>query len=293
MIIVIQIFTKSLQLKGIMQMHNLNMPILTAITTLLVSCYANADVKAADSNNKETLAKQLSNPVAALISAPFQLNYDQDIGVNDKGTRTTLNIQPVVPFELSQDWNIISRTILPVINQSDVSAESKSESGIGDVVQSLFFSPKLPSDTGWIWGVGPVLLLPTGSDKFLTTDKWGMGPTAVALKQQGPWTYGALANHIVTFAGDNKRNDVNASFLQPFLSYTTPSAVTFSINTESTYNWETKQWTVPLFAGVSKVMKWDRQLVSVSAALRYWAVTTDNSPEGLAFRLSLTLMFPK
>jgi len=244
-------------------------------------------------HDKEVLAKQLSNPIAALISLPFQLNIDDNIGIDDQGSRTTINVQPVAPFEISKNWNVISRTILPLVSQKDVSAIGQNESGIGDVVQSVFFSPKTPTASGWIWGAGPVLLLPTGSDKFLTANKWGIGPTAVALKQSGPWTFGGLANHIVSVAGDDKRGDINATFIQPFLSYTTAAAITYVVNTEATYDWESKQWTVPLFAGVSKMFKINKQMVSVNLGARYWAVTTDNSPEGLSFRASVTFLFPK
>jgi hypothetical protein len=111
---------------------------------------------------------------------------------------------------------------VPVVWQDDVVSGAGNQFGLGDVVQSLFFSPKAPTESGWIVGAGPVFLLPTGTDDLLTTDKWGAGPTAVAFKQQGPWTYGALTNHIWSFAGDDRRADVNATFLQPFLSYTTP-----------------------------------------------------------------------
>jgi len=242
---------------------------------------------------KSELAKKLANPVAALISVPFQLNYDQDIGVADEGERWTLNIQPVVPFGISEKWNLISRTILPVIWQDEILTNAGDQSGIGDIVQSLFFSPKEPTAAGWIWGVGPVFLLPTGSDDLLTTDKWGAGPTAVVLRQQGPWTYGALANHIWSFAGDDDREDVSSTFLQPFLSYTTPSAWTFTLNSESTYNWESEEWLVPVNAMVSKVVSIGSQLVSLGAGVRYWADSPDSGAEGLGFRLIVTLLFPK
>lgn len=239
------------------------------------------------------LAKQLANPVAALISVPFQLNYDQDLGANDDGERWTLNIQPVIPVSLNQDWNLISRTIVPVISQDDVSRAGSRESGIGDVVQSFFFSPKAPSSAGWIWGVGPVLLLPTGTDDALTGEKWGAGPTAVALKQQNGWTYGALVNHIWSFAGSDSRRDVNSTFIQPFLSYTTPTAWTYTINTESTYDWERTQWAVPINTQVSKVTKIGNQLVSIGGGGRYWAESPSSSPEGWGVRVTITLLYPK
>jgi hypothetical protein len=243
--------------------------------------------------SQEDLALQLANPVAALISVPFQLNYDEDIGTADDGERWTLNMQPVIPFSLNEDWNLISRTIVPLVDQSDVFPGAGSQSGLGDIVQSLFFSPVKPTEGGWIVGVGPVFLLPTASNDMLGADRWGIGPTGVALKQQGPWTYGALANHIVSFAGDDDRPDVNATFLQPFLSYTTPTAWTFTAQTESSYDWESEQWSIPLNVVASKVTNIGGQLVSFSGGLRYWADAPDSGPEGLGFRFAVTLLFPR
>jgi len=239
------------------------------------------------------LAKKLSNPVAALISVPFQLNYDQDIGPSEDGEKWTLNIQPVVPIELNEDWNVISRTILPVVYQDDIAPGAGSQFGLSDTVQSLFFSPKAPTADGWIWGVGPVFLLPTGTDDLLTADQWGAGPTFVVLKQEHGWTYGALGNHLWSFAGDDDRSDVNATFLQPFLSYTTPTAWTYALNTESTYDWEADELSMPVNALVTKVTKVGGQLVSVGGGLRYWVDSPDNGPEGLGVRLVVTLLFPK
>jgi hypothetical protein len=252
-----------------------------------------AQAQAQEQHDAAALARQLSNPVAALISVPFQLNYDQDIGPADQGDRWLLNLQPVVPVTLNDDWNLISRTILPLISQSDVFPGAGDQSGVGDTVQSLFFSPKEPTAGGWIWGAGPVLLLPTGSDELLTADKWGAGPTGVALRQQDRWTYGVLANHIWSFAGDDDRADVNSTFVQPFLTYTTPKAVTVGLNTESTYDWEAEQWSVPVNISLTKVTRVGRQLVSVGGGLRYWADGPASAPEGIGYRLVFTLLFPR
>lgn len=248
---------------------------------------------AAAQDSEEELARQLANPVAALISVPFQLNHERDIGPLDDGTRTFLNIQPVIPFSLDQDWNLISRTILPVVSQEDIFPGAGDQFGLGDTVQSLFFSPARPTSGGWIWGVGPVFLLPTATDELLGTEKWGAGPTAVALRQQGPWTVGMLGNHIWSFAGDSDRSDVNATFLQPFVSYTTPTAWTTSVTSESTYDWEAEQWAIPLNVSASKVTRFGTQLVSVGGGLRYWVDSTPAGPEGLGFRLFVTLLFPR
>jgi len=239
------------------------------------------------------LAKQLANPVAALISVPFQLNYDENMGTDGRGDMLRINIQPVVPFSISDDWNLISRTILPVIDQSHFPGPGQSESGLGDTVQSLFFSPREPTASGWILGAGPVFLLPTATDDLLGAKKWGAGPTAVALKQVGPWTYGGLFNHIESFAGDSNRNDISATFIQPFLTYVTDSKTTFALNTEATYDWESEEWAVPINFSVSQLLMAGKRPISVSAGVRYWAESTSIGAEDWGFRLAVTLLYPK
>jgi hypothetical protein len=240
----------------------------------------------------EELAKKLSNPVASLISVPLQFNHDENIGPAD-GRRSFVNVQPVVPISISQDWNLISRTIVPLIDQKDIAGPSGSQSGAGDIVQSLFFSPKAPTAGGLIWGAGPVLLLPTATDELLGSEKWGLGPTGVVLTQRGPWTYGALGNHIWSVAGKSSRADISATFVQPFLSYTTKSATSFGLNTESTYDWKSNRWSVPINVTVGQVLKLGSQLIQVGGGARYWAKSAPNGPEGWGYRISLTFLFPK
>ncbi len=238
---------------------------------------------------EEDLAKKLSNPVSDLISVPIQSNFDFGIGPGD-GTRWFTNIQPVVPFEFNDDWNLISRTILPIVEvEGTALTDAGDAAGLGDITQSFFFSPK---ESDPIWGIGSVILLPTATDPLLGGEKWGIGPTGVVLKQNGPWTTGALVNHLWDFAGDDARNDVNATFLQPFVAYNTPGGTTFTLNSESSYDWVSDQWTVPINFVVSQLATIGDQPVQFSVGARYYAEAPTGGPEW-GVRAGITLLFPK
>lgn len=242
----------------------------------------------------QELAKKLSNPVASLISVPLQSNFDCDIGPADDGCRYTMNVQPVVPISIAEDWNVISRTIMPITYQNDIFPGAGDQFGLGDITQSLFFSPKAPSSFGGlIWGAGPVFLVPTATDDLLGSEKFGIGPTLVVLKQAGPWTIGILANHIWSVAGDDDRVDISSTFLQPFVAYTTKDAWTFTLNTESSYDWKGEQWSVPVNAQVTKLLRFGKQPVSIGGGVRYWAESPESGPEGFGGRLIITFLFPE
>ena len=251
---------------------------------------AEAQASQPSGTDAQELAKKLSNPIASLISVPFQFNFDYGLGPEEDGFRFTMNFQPVIPISLNQNWNLISRTILPVMHQSDV-MDTTSQTGIGDIVQSFFFSPNRTQP--FIWGAGPVLLIPTATDELLGSEKLGLGPTVVVLKQQGHWTYGALWNHIWSVAGADDRADVNSTFIQPFLSYTTRTAWTYTLNLESSYDWEAEQWAVPIHVQVAKLLKFGKQPISIGGGLRCWVTSPSGGPQGCGFRLIFTPLFPK
>jgi hypothetical protein len=276
--------------KLFMQRHTCCTIVFFLIIAMVISVPALSDEAA----QKADLAKKILNPVADLISLPFQFNYDHKIGPTDDGKKYVVNIQPVIPISIGPEWNVISRTILPIVDQDDILPDGSADAtGIGDITQSFFFSPKKPTARGWIWGAGPVLLLPTASDDDLGGEKWGLGPTAVALKQEHGFTYGLLANHIWSVAGDSDRSDISATYLQPFFAYTTKTFTSFTINTESTYDWMDDEWSVPINFMVSQVLKIGSQPVSLQAGPRYWADSADNGPEGWGFRFTFTFLFPE
>ena len=268
--------------------------LVTLVTITAASAIpTNAGEEKAATDKEAELAKKLANPIASLISVPAQYNYDEYGGLNDGASVSRLNLQPVIPFSLTDNWNVITRTIVPLIDQHGFPLEAMNESGLGDIVASQFFSPKLPGAGGWIWGVGPVELLPSATDEVLGGEKWGLGPTGVVLKQHGPWTVGLLANHIWSVAGDDDRVDINATFMQPFVSYIAKTKTTFGLVTESTYDWENEAWSVPVIAQVSQMFKIGPQILQFSVGAKYWAESPDNGPDGWGLRAQLTFLFPK
>ena len=266
-------------------LHALASGLAFVTTTALFAQEAATDEKAQEAE----LAKKLQNPVASLISVPIQNNWDFGIG-SANAMRYTANIQPVIPVSLTEDWNLITRTILPVIYAEAPTKGGRDAWGLGDTVQSFFFSPKA-SVGGWILAAGPVALWPTATDSLLGAGKWGAGPTVLALRQEHGWTYGLLANQIWSYAGWGDQQ-VNSTFLQPFVSFTTKTLTTFGLNTESTYDWSNSQWTVPLNLMVSQLVKVGTMPIQFQAGVRYYAEKPSGGPDW-GLRFTVTFLFPK
>jgi hypothetical protein len=237
--------------------------------------------KAAATEGAEALAKKLSNPIADLVSIPFQFNWQEGYGPNED-LQFVLNVQPVIPFHITKDLNMITRFIVPYISQPELSPGVGPVSGLGTITFSTFFSPA--GESKFTWGVGPVFGLPMTSNPLLGGGQWLIGPTAVALYQTGGWTMGALVNQQFSIAdtGSADRPYSSVAFMQPFLAYTTKSAVTFTLQTQSTYDWEAdsdQRWTVPVNFLVSKLTKLGPFPFSIQGGGGYYAARPDIGPK--------------
>jgi hypothetical protein len=243
-------------------------------------------------NRASELAAQAQNPVANLISVPFQENLDYGIGPYDRA-RSTLNIQPVLPFQLSSGWNVIARVIAPVIYQPDAGAMSGGVSGLGDINPTAWLVPAKPGLL--MWGVGPTFLLPTATQATLGAGKWGAGPSVVAVVQPKGWTIGALANNVWSFAGQDGRPGVNQGLLQYFVNYNLPDGWYLTSAPIITVNWKAAsgdRWTVPFGGGAGKVFQLGKQHVNGNFGAYGNAVRPSDSADW-QLRLQLAFLFPK
>jgi hypothetical protein len=250
---------------------------------------------AAQGSDAAALAKAAQNPIADMISLPFQYNLNVDAGPLDK-PQHILNIQPVYPVNLGADWNLITRTIVPVISQPAFTAQQDRETGLGDIQFSAFLSPRQPV-SGWVWGAGMIAQLDTATDERLGQGAWGLGPTAVALHLGKTWVYGALINNVWSVSKDEGRRDVNQMLLQPFVNYNFPDAPGryLSFSPVITADWEAdseQRWTVPLGLGIGQILKIGAQPVNLQAAA-YYNVEHPDLAARWQMRLQVQFLFPK
>ena len=243
------------------------------------------------SSAEDELAKKTQNPVADLISIPFQNNFTFPTGPND-GVMYVLNIQPVIPISISEDWNLITRTILPVIHQPALASGLSSDNGLGDLQFTGFLSPS--ESTGFTWGVGPVLRFPTATRNTLGSEKWSAGPSFVGLISKGPWVIGGLAQNLWSYAGNSDRQKVNQFLLQPFLNYNLPDGWYLTTSPVMTADWNrsNQKWTVPLGGGIGKITRIGKLPVNIQLQTYYNAVKPDAVGDW-TIRFQVQLLFPK
>lgn len=236
------------------------------------------------------LAKATQNPVADLISLPFQNNTNFDYGPEEK-TQNVLNIQPVIPLNLNDDWNLITRTIVPIVSQPELVPGQGRETGLGDTLFTAFLSPR---DSGeWIWGVGPAINIPTSTDDRLGFDEWGLGPSVVVLTMRGPWVVGSLFSNIWDINGDT---DINFFTWQYFVNYNFDGGWYLTSAPIITANWEApsgEKWTVPFGGGGGRVIRIGKLPVNIQAQVFYNGVEAPEVVGDWSLRLQAQLLFPK
>jgi len=253
-------------------------------TALLISANAVAQ-------STEELAKAAQNPVASMISLPFQNNTNFGIGPDDE-TQNILNIQPVYPFELSDNWNFITRTIIPVVSQPSIFTGKGRKNGIGDTTFTGFFSPAKAGKL--TWGAGPVVLLPTATSDSLGADKWAGGISGLVLAMPGKWVLGGLVSNVWSFAGSGQQ-DINLFTFQPFINYNMKGGWYLTTAPIITANWEAdsdNKWTIPIGGGVGKIFRIGKQPLNGQVSA-YKNVETPESGADWQLRLQLQLLFPK
>jgi hypothetical protein len=239
-------------------------------------------------------AKEAQNPIANLISVPLQNNTNLNVGP-ERGTLNVLNVQPIIPVSLGQDWSVITRTIVPVISEPPLSPDGSRINGIGDTLFSAFLSPR--TSRGWIWGVGPAIQVPTHSNTVLGNDNWGLGPTFVVLHLEAgsPWVYGVLVNNVWSIKGSRFSHDYENGLAQPFVNYNLGHGTYLVSAPIITVNWKaagSQQWTVPLGGGVGQIVHWGKVPVNMQLS-GYYNVAHPTEGPNWQVRTQIQFLFPK
>jgi hypothetical protein len=262
--------------------------LISILNTVCIS--AQEELKPA-ADDAAAIAKKLANPIGALISVPFQNNTD--IGIGDfNGSRNTLNFQPIVPLSLGAKYSLITRYILPVIAQYDITGEGTQEAGLSDALVSGWLSNAVVKN-GFVWGVGGAFLVPTATNDFLGTKKFGVGPTVIALQQKSGWTYGVLMNQIWSVAGDEDRSDVNQMYLQPFITHNWKSGAGLTVNSETTLNWEANTTNAFINIMAGGLTKFGKQLVQLQIGPRIQVAASEGGKSAFGVRAAAIFVFPK
>lgn len=246
----------------------------------------------AQGESTETLAKQSQNPIADLISVPLQNNFNFNVGPENK-MQYVGNIQPVIPLNATENWNIITRTIAPIVHQPELASNFGDVTGLSDIQFSAFLSPAKSGDV--IWGVGPIVQFPTGTDNSITASKWGAGPTAVGVYMRGHWVAGTLVNYFSSFAGQDDRGAISQWLIQPFCNYNLPHGWYLASSPLITANMMaegSQQWTVPLGGGVGRLVFLGKLPLNLSLQGYYNVVHPDFGPEW-SIRISVAVLLPK
>ena len=245
------------------------------------------------------IIKLSQNPVGNITVFPFQNNFNYGYGPYTR-LQYNLNVQPVFPIMLSQDWNLVARTIIPIVNQPSSAAPTvcvsqfgcPSTFGLSDVQEQLFFGPKTKPGA-LIWAVGPIFQVPSASPNMLGSGKWSVGPNAVALVTPGKWVIGSLVSQLWSFAGPATRSNVSSFLVQPFVNYNLKDGWALTTAPVITANWAATQnkWAVPLGGGFAKTFKDGGQLMQLSIQYYTWVTRPLASPQ-TDLKITWSLLWP-
>ncbi len=271
--------------------------VLVALLTLLGSAWAVQEPATPPTQeeqkvDEELLLQKLANPLAALASLKITLDMESHIGPDLDGHRSTWNFQPTIPLHLGDQWNLISRTALPLIYQEEVAPGAGSQFGIGDLTEALYLAAVKPGKRGWIVGAGPVARIPTGQDDLLTMGKWAVGPSAAAVQQYEDFTVGVILSQFWSVAGSEKRADVSLGTIEPFFTYRAEGLWNLSLKVPITRDFIADQWIIPATLTIEKLVSYQQYPITLSFGARYWIEGPDSAPHDLGFQFSLTFVFP-
>jgi hypothetical protein len=261
-----------------------------SVLCVLVPLWHGTSVKAEDAPE---IAKQAQNPIASVISVPFQNNATFGVGEYSR-VQDSLLIEPVIPFRLTSDWNLITRTIVPVTEQPTLAPGLGNVSGLGDVQLSLYLSPVKPFG-GLIWGVGPSFSFATASDRSLGTGKDSAGLSTALLTIQGPWLVGVLITDVASIGGQADRKSVHQFLMQPFVDYNFSHGWYLASSPIMTANWKAtsgNKWTIPLGGGGGKIVRLGHMAINTYVQA-FDDVVRPHEGGTWALRLQVQLLFPR
>lgn len=249
----------------------------------------NSFAQTSNNDDIEKLARQMANPLSSITNIPLQNNFDFKVGPYS-GFRYNLNVQPIFSFRLTENWNVMSRSIVSFISQNNVIAENSSQTGIGDILQSFFLTPgKVKSK--FIWGAGPVISIPTATNDVFRSNKWSIGPTILLVRKDKHFTVGALMNSLWSFAGSGT-NDVSTTFIQPFISYTAKRGRSYSMGSENTQDWNNDIFGGDITIILAQILKIKKQIIQFGIGPKFYYGNNPYNPKW-GIRFNIALIYPK
>jgi len=309
---------------------------ITLLLVLMLAAVLPAFAQEDEASKKADAAKKAANPICAMFAVPIEYDHYQKVGPYD-GTMDAITLKPVIPVAINEDWNIVSRTIIPYVWQDGIvpdmnktvgplTVNTKDDlgykyagknHGFWDIQESMFITPSKAMN-GFLWGVGGVFGFPGEKQIAGITGKYTAGPTAAVVREDSIFTYGFLTSHSWSYAGRDKdygksgsanalagivsptginleveAEDVNKTYIQPFLTLRTKTYTGLSLTSESTYNWKTEKWSVPVIGLLTQVVKIGPQIMQLKVGGHYWLTDNENDPDEWGYRAAVTLLYLK